>query len=154
MQQFIYSSTNRACTIRLFFYNPQASHSQQHTYGFYLSNRHGYDAARLHLDERLAICTSKENSFEAFPMKGKVLEPYEAQAQSLLQFLFKSYNLRIEFIVVDFLKDERDTIFMVDVNGFRVSEYEKVARLMSLTEEEQEARAEWTDAGRHRCKKH
>jgi hypothetical protein len=68
-------------------------------------------------------------------MKGKVLEIYEKQAESLVQFLFKSYSIRIELIVIDFVKDEREQIFMVDVNGFRVSEYQKIRSLMTLSED-------------------
>lgn len=39
-------------------------------------------------------------------------------------------------MVVDFVKDELDQIYMVDVNGFRVSEFEKVARFTMMSEDE------------------
>ena len=32
---------------------------------------------KLRIEERYAVCSSKENSFEHFVMKGKVLEAYE-----------------------------------------------------------------------------
>ena len=34
-------------------------------------------AMKYRLEERYAVCSGRENSFEHFVMKGKVLEPYE-----------------------------------------------------------------------------
>ena len=51
-------------------------------------------------------------------------------------FLFKSYGVRIEEIAIDFIKDERDIIYFVDVNGFKVFEFEKVSRLALLSDEQ------------------
>ncbi len=44
-----------------------------------MSNKAGYldPSSKLRIEERYAICSSKEYSFEHFVMKGKVLEPYE-----------------------------------------------------------------------------
>jgi hypothetical protein len=55
-------------------------------------------------------------------------------------FLFKSYGVRIEEIAIDFIKDERDVIYFVDVNGFRVFEYEKISHLSLLSEDQVMAR--------------
>ena len=90
---------------------------------------------KLPLDERTTICTSKDGSFDYFPMKGKVLEPYEDYTASLVNFLFKSYGIRIEMIAVDFIKDERDMIYFVDVNGFKVADYNKICRLALMNED-------------------
>ena len=51
-------------------------------------------------------------------------------------FLFKSYGVRIEEIAIDFIKDEREVIYFLDVNGFKVFEFEKVSRLSLLSEEQ------------------
>lgn len=69
-------------------------------------------------------------------MKGKVLEPYEAQAEQLVQFLYKSYGVRIEEIAIDFIKDERDVIYFLDVNGFKVFEHAKISKLALLSEDQ------------------
>lgn len=68
-------------------------------------------------------------------MKGKVLEPYEYFADQIVNFLYKSYGVRIECIVLDFIKDEHDTIFFTDCNGFRIIEYAKISRLALLSED-------------------
>ena len=73
-----------------------------------MSNKVYYDAPKLRLEEKTTLCSSKENSFEYFVMKGKALELYEYYADQLVQFLFKSYSIRIESIAIDFTKDERD----------------------------------------------
>lgn len=58
---------------------------------------HYMDAlTKLRQEERYTICSSKENSFEHFVMKGKVLEQYEYYAEQLVSFLYKSYGVRIE----------------------------------------------------------
>jgi hypothetical protein len=44
--------------------------------------------------------------------------------------------VRIEEIAIDFIKDERDIIYFVDVNGFKVFEFEKVCRLALLSDEQ------------------
>lgn len=90
---------------------------------------------KLPLDERTAICSSKDNSFDHFVMKGKVLQDYEQYAENLVQFLYKSYQVRIDLIAIDFMKDEHDVIYFVDVNGFKVAEYEKFTKLKLLSDD-------------------
>ena len=92
-------------------------------------------STKFRYEEKYTICSSRENSFEHFVMKGKVLEPYEYFADQLVSFLFKSYGLRIDEIAIDFIKDERDVIYFTDVNGFKVLEFEKVSRLALLSDE-------------------
>lgn len=99
---------------------------------------HYYERVKSRLEERFSICSSKQNSFEYFVMKGKVLEQYEYYAEQLVMFLFKSYGVRIEEIAIDFIKDERDVIYLTDVNGFKVFEYEKVNELALLGDDKLE----------------
>jgi hypothetical protein len=35
--------------------------------------------------------------------------------------------VRIDLIAIDFIKDDRDVVYFVDVNGFKVAEYERFA---------------------------
>lgn len=107
-----------------------------------MSNKVTYSdpSIKLSMEERYTTCSSKEESFEHFVMKGKVLEPYENFAEQLVSFLYKSYGIRIEEIAIDFTKDDRDVIYFLDVNGFSVSEFEKVSRLALLSDDEQEMR--------------
>jgi hypothetical protein len=51
-------------------------------------------------------------------------------------FLFKSYGVRIEEIAIDFIKDERDVIYMTNVDGFKVFEYERISQLSLLNEDQ------------------
>ena len=107
-----------------------------------MSNKVTYSdpSIKLSMEERYTTCSSKEESFEHFVMKGKVLEPYENFAEQLVSFLYKSYGIRIEEIAIDFTKDDRDAIYFLDVNGFSVFEFEKVSRLALLSDDEQEMR--------------
>ncbi len=50
-------------------------------------------------------------------------------------FLYKSYGVRIEEIAIDFVKDERDIIYFIDVNGFKIFEFEKISRLALLSDD-------------------
>lgn len=34
--------------------------------------------------------------------------------------MFRSYGVRIESMAIDFLKDERDIVYFIDLCGFRV----------------------------------
>jgi hypothetical protein len=68
--------------MRLFYYNPRAHSGQNQTFGYYMSNKTHYnEKVKGRLEERYSICSSKENSFEHFIMKGKVLEQYEYYAE-------------------------------------------------------------------------
>jgi hypothetical protein len=44
--------------------------------------------------------------------------------------------VRIEAISIDFIKDEKEAIYFLDVGGFRVTEYEKISKLALLSEDE------------------
>eukprot|EP00347_Sterkiella_histriomuscorum_P000881 403374165 len=138
IQQFVYSSAQKANTVRLFYYNPRAHQGQNQTYAYYMTNDLLYHetANKYRYEEKYTICSSRENSFEHFVMKGKVLEPYEYFAEQIVNFIFKSYGIRIEQIAIDFIKDERDVIYFTDVNGFKVFEHEKVSRLAMLTDDQ------------------
>ena len=46
-----------------------------------MSNKAHYDTPKLRLEEKATLCSSKENSFEYFVMKGKALEAYEYYAE-------------------------------------------------------------------------
>ena len=85
-----------------------------------MTNKTFYHTPKMLLDESCSLCTSKENSFDYFIMKGKSLEIYEFYADQLVTFLFRSYGVRIEQIAIDFIKDDRDVVFFIDVNGFSV----------------------------------
>jgi len=102
-------------------------------YAYYMANKKPFLAQKGSLNEKYAINSSTEDSFEYFIMKGKSLLEFEAQAASLLDFLFLKHKIRIEAIALDFVKDMFGSVFFIDCNGFKVADYEKFSRLALMS---------------------
>lgn len=60
------------------------------------------------------------NSFIVEKIVGKALEEYEYCMQSLIDFILKGMNIRIKYIVADFIKDSKGNLWLVDLKSFRV----------------------------------
>ena len=105
-----------------------------------MTNKKDYFAAKGILKEKMTLCSKNEFSFEHFVMKGKALADMERQAQSLTEFITKSYGIRFEVIALDFVKDEFGESFFVGCNGFTICEYERIARIQMMSIEEAENR--------------
>lgn len=76
IQQFVYSSSNRASTFRLFYHNPRSGQNKNN-FAFYLTNKKDYFHPKGILKEKMTICSPIENSFDHFVMKGKALKDME-----------------------------------------------------------------------------
>lgn len=48
---------------------------------------------------------------EVFKASGTAIKPFEREAYKIIQFLEKGYNIRINEIVLDFIKDEEGVIW-------------------------------------------
>lgn len=50
------------------------------------------------------------------------MKDYECDAQKIIDFLNKGYNVRVTMIVIDFLKDQNGVNYVLSCKGFKVDE--------------------------------
>ena len=62
--------------------------------------------------------TADENSFSIYIMSGEAVRPYEFYANQLVKYVQKWFNLLLNTLVVDFMKDERGIIYFLGVKAF------------------------------------
>ena len=62
--------------------------------------------------------TADEHSFDIYIMSGEAVAPYEFYASQIVKYLQKWFQLLLKTIVVDFMKDEKGTIYFLGVKAF------------------------------------
>jgi hypothetical protein len=117
LQEFIRSPSGKPSVLRLTYY--VSTKAPRGNFAFLLSstvhtNTH---AGLLH---RTATDSSITNGVEIFRQTGKSLRPYELQASNLVDFLQRGYRVRVEEIVLDFLKSPDGRVWLCGCKGFRL----------------------------------
>lgn len=57
---------------------------------------------------------------EVFKASGVALRGFENEARKICRYLQKGYNIRINEIVFDFLKDDQGKIWFISCQGFKL----------------------------------
>lgn len=117
LQEFVHSPSGKPSVLRLTYY--VSTKSPRGNFAFLLSstvhtNPH---AGLLH---KTVTDSSLPNGVEIFRQTGKSLRPYELQARNLVDFLQRGYRVRVEEIVLDFLKSPNGRVWLCGCKGFRL----------------------------------
>jgi hypothetical protein len=75
------------------------------------------------------------DSLAVYALSGPALAKVEAQGRRLLEFVHKSYFVRINEIVIDFVKDREGVYWIVNVRGFKLDESIMLARELRMNDE-------------------
>ena len=70
--------------------------------------------------QKCVVNTDKPSKLEVFTMSGGSILPFEKEASKVVKYLNKGYNVRIQEIILDFLKDEEGTIWFCGCKGLRI----------------------------------
>jgi hypothetical protein len=142
VQQYVRCAGGRPGVVRLNYF----SHGPKANFGYFV-NSLGLEHPSSSQNEELSKCvvnTAKPDYLEVFRQAGVVLKPYEAEAAKIVGFLNKGYNLRINEIVLDFIKDEHGVIWLsgckrivFDAVSLRVALKPKKMLWEDLSEEEE-----------------
>jgi hypothetical protein len=142
VQQYVRCAGGRPGVVRLNYF----SYGAKANFGYFV-NSLGLEHPSSSQNEELSKCvvnTAKPEHLEVFRQAGAVLKPYEAEAAKIVGFLNKGYNLRINEIVLDFIKDEHGVIWLsgckrivFDAVSIRVALKPKKMPWEDLSEEEE-----------------
>ena len=98
-------------------------------------NRMTYDEKNATLNQRYSICEEFANSFEVIVLKGVVMKEYEAFAKSIVNFIERTYGVRISKLVLDFIRNYKSQVlYLIDVKAFEIDH--QVKSTIMLEEEE------------------
>lgn len=129
LQEFIHSPSGKPSVLRLTYY--VSNKAPRGNFAFLLSstvhtNPH---AGLLH---KTVTDSALPNGVEIFRQTGKSLRPYELQARNLIDFLQRGYRVRVEEIVLDFLKSPDGRVWLCGCKGFRLDPSTLTPLLSSL----------------------
>ncbi|CAG9333661.1 unnamed protein product [Blepharisma stoltei] len=115
LQRFIKSPGGRPAVTRLYYFANVKSNKANYA----------YFVKRLDVEGNIQKCVvnmSKPETLEAFKMAGSALKPFEAEAEKIVAYLNKGYNIRIQEIILDYLRDKQGTIWLCGCKGFKIDE--------------------------------
>lgn len=109
IQRFVKCTGARPNCIRLHYY----AHDKSNRANFaYFMNSLNSEEFQIEPNiQRYAVDTSKPQSLEVFKQSGASLRPYEIEAEKIVSHLNKGYNIRIQEIVLDFIRDSNGVIW-------------------------------------------
>ena len=106
LQRYLKSPGGRPTITRLYYFSYQKGNKANYAY-FITSKLVGAD---LNSIQKCVVDTSKPENIDVFIKSGIALRPFENEAEKIVDHLNKGYNLRIEEIILDFLKDDNGVI--------------------------------------------
>ena len=74
------------------------------------------------LDRRGVVNTEEKNSFEVYKIQGESLSVYEKMCNKVVQFLQQSYSIRINRIVLDFITDSDNKVWLFNCKSLRIDD--------------------------------
>jgi hypothetical protein len=86
---------------------------------------------------KYVLCADKHDGIEIYPLHGHALTKVEIEGRKLLDFIHMTYFIRINEIVIDFVKDREGKYWILNVKGFRLDESITLARELRLQEEKE-----------------
>jgi hypothetical protein len=72
------------------------------------------------LDTRAVINHKNPNSFDVYNVKGQALRHYEKMCHKIVQFLEQAYSVRIQRIVLDFITDNNNKVWLFNCRSIRI----------------------------------
>lgn len=133
MQKYIYSPTNKATLYRIVFFNPNNS-NERASYGYCLTNKKNYFSPKTQIENRCLHLSENTNSYIVYNINGKTIRDYEFYSHNLCTFLERSYNIKIEKMVLDFAKDELGNIFFLTVKSFELVDTKVFNQLADMSD--------------------
>ncbi|CAG9327889.1 unnamed protein product [Blepharisma stoltei] len=89
-----------------------------------------YFAKRLDIEEEItesniqkcAVNMDKPETLEIYKISGPALKPFEKEAKNLVTYLNKGYNLRIQEIILDYLRDSNGVVWLCGCKSIKIDE--------------------------------
>lgn len=120
IQEFIRSPGGHPSVIRLFHQRTTRETAASYAYQIVATQSLKYPESEL--TKRCTVDFGSPGSLEVVKQTGAALRPLEDAAEHIAAYLSRGYHLRIDKIVLDFLKDEQGRLYFCGCKGFLLEE--------------------------------
>ncbi|CAG9325937.1 unnamed protein product [Blepharisma stoltei] len=128
IQRYIKCNNDRPTITRLFYINTTKVTKASHAYciSSSLSSYEKFSQAKV------CLCTGILNGFDISLMHGMAIAEYQKYAKNIVTFLQISHSVRIEEIVLDFVKDQSGKIWFLECKGFNLDYNSAITKEIKL----------------------
>ena len=116
IQQFIKCWGERPCISRIFYISD--TRNNRASYGFTITN--SVAAYTQYSAAHSIVCVDYPEGFDLYSMQGKAIAELEQLAKQLVLFLQRMFGVRVQEIVLDFIKDANKQYWLIGCQGFRL----------------------------------
>lgn len=133
IQEYIVNASERPCTTRLLLVHD--TRDNKSSCAFAMTNTD--HALEAYHQGKYVLCSDQHDGIEVYPLFGQALSRVVAQGRMLLNFIHKYYFIRINEIVIDFVRDKQGNYWILNVKGFKLDESVTLARELRQQEEKE-----------------
>ena len=124
IQRFIKCHSDRPTITRIWYI--KTTKFAKATYGIVISNTDAAKKKYAHGEN--ILMSAKHDGIEIYNQCGAAIRPLEDEARKIVDFLQRSYFLKIEEIVFDFVKDKHGHWWFLGCKGFKLDDAIILAR--------------------------
>jgi hypothetical protein len=131
MQRYIKFAGGKPAVTRLYYYPQNQSKAN---YALFINNIVSEATSKRENLASYVVDTSKPETLEIFTKSGSAIKSFEVEASKIVSYLNKGYNIRIQEIILDFLKDDQGVIWLCGCKGFVIDPSTLPKSLLPITE--------------------
>lgn len=109
-QRYIKSAGHRPSVTRLYYY--PSTKQNKTNFAYFVSSIELEHSGKNDI-QRCVVDISHPERLEIFKMAGKPLKPFEGEARKVVEYLNTGYNVRIQEIVLDFVRDTKGVSWLI-----------------------------------------
>ena len=130
-QRYIKCWGERPCISRIFYMND--SRHNRASYGYTIAN--SIDSYNKYTKVKSVVCSDFKEGMDVYPLQSKALASLQAIPKNLLDYLQSLYWVRIQEIVLDFIKDSNKQYWFIGCKGFKLDHNILMARELRFEKE-------------------
>ena len=124
LQQFIQFHSERPTVTRVFYKNNTMENKTSYAEVIVATRK----AITQYVPGDKILLKFKHDGFELYHQSGKSIAEFEAVCAKVIKFLHSNYPVKIDEIVLDFIKDRNGELWLIGCKGFRLDEHVLAAR--------------------------
>lgn len=78
------------------------------------------DPATINMEQRFLTCPFDIGSFDVYTYTGKTMDRLEKEAYKVFEFLQKAYELRLYYLVTDWLRDDKGVYWFISLKSYKL----------------------------------
>jgi len=147
IQRYVHCHADKLEVTRLFYYVQSKANISSYAYALTATK-----SAEHLFNGQWILRTDQIGAVDVFPVAGAALKRGIADAQVVVEFLQKAFSVRIECIVLDFLKDAMDCMWLLSCKGIQVDLTSVLSKEIKENTEEQRREMQGEQKSSIHCK--